>query len=106
MTLPLSDTVPMTCSRHDFNRALLDWTDRKTQTPDARAYSPLICNLLRTVAADIALPMDAITTDVTCVEVALRFRLAKIATYRSSAGVVTLGRSATGLRLCGLELFP
>ncbi|GFY25530.1 uncharacterized protein TNCV_2486501 [Trichonephila clavipes] len=50
------------------------------------------------VAADIALPMDAVTVDVTRVEVALRFRLATIVIYRSSAGVVTLGRPPTGLR--------
>ncbi|GFX45150.1 uncharacterized protein TNCV_3431981 [Trichonephila clavipes] len=42
--------------------------------------------------------MDAVTIDVTRVEVALRFRLATIAIYRSSSGVVALGRPPTGLR--------
>ncbi|GFX04695.1 general transcription factor II-I repeat domain-containing protein 2 [Trichonephila clavipes] len=42
--------------------------------------------------------MDAVTIDVTRVEVALRFRLTTIAIYRSFAGVVTLGRPSTGLR--------
>ncbi|GFX07207.1 uncharacterized protein TNCV_2424121 [Trichonephila clavipes] len=80
------------CSEHDiapvrhspiamFHRAPLDWTDRGTQTRGTRTYSPIICNLRRTVAADIALPMDAVTIDVTRVEVALRFRLATIAIY-------------------------
>ncbi|GFX07335.1 uncharacterized protein TNCV_503931 [Trichonephila clavipes] len=71
---------------------------RGTQTRGTWAYSPFMCNLRRTVAADIALPIDAVTLDVTRVEVALRFRLATIAIYRSSAGVVTLGRPPTGLR--------
>ena len=57
----------------------------------------LICNLRCTVAADIALPIDAVPIDVTHVEDALRFCLAKITIYRSSAGVVILGRPATGL---------
>ncbi|GFT31717.1 uncharacterized protein TNCV_231261 [Trichonephila clavipes] len=98
MTLPQSDTVQLPCSRHHFNRAPLDWTDRGTQTQGTRAYSPLICNLRRTVAADMALPVDSVTMDITRVEVALRFRLATIAIYRSAAGVVTLGRPPTGLR--------
>ncbi|GFT58507.1 uncharacterized protein TNCV_1249941 [Trichonephila clavipes] len=42
--------------------------------------------------------MDAVTKDVTRVEVALRFSLATIAVYRSSTGVVTLGQPPTGLR--------
>ncbi|GFX51669.1 uncharacterized protein TNCV_5013721 [Trichonephila clavipes] len=88
MTLPQSDTVQLPCSRHHFNRAPLDWTDRGTQTRGTRAYSPFICNLRRTVAADIALPMDAVITDVTRVEVALRFRLATIAIYRFSTGLM------------------
>ena len=67
--------------------------DRKTQTRSTRAYSPLIYNLRRTVAADIVLPMDAVTIDATHVEVALRFFLAKIAIYRSSSGVVTHKRN-------------
>ncbi|GFT43839.1 uncharacterized protein TNCV_2547911 [Trichonephila clavipes] len=86
MTLPQSDTVQLPCSRHYFNRAYLDWTDRGTQTRGTRAYSPFICNLRHTVAADIALPIDAVTINVTRVEVALQFRLATIAIYRSSAG--------------------
>ena len=94
MTLPRSDTLQLTCSQHRFNRAPLDWTDRKTITQGTRAYSPLICYLQRTVAADIALPMDVETIDVTRVEAALRFRFAKTAIYRSSSGVVTLGRPA------------
>ncbi|GFT06346.1 uncharacterized protein TNCV_1145381 [Trichonephila clavipes] len=98
MTLPQSDTVQLSCSQHHFNRAPLDWTDRGTQTRGTQAYSPFICNLRRTVAADIALPMDAVTPDVTRVEVTLRFRLATIAIYRSAAEVVTLGRPSTGLR--------
>ncbi|GFY18560.1 uncharacterized protein TNCV_2397851 [Trichonephila clavipes] len=81
MTLPQSDTVQLPCSRYRFNRAPLDWTDRETQTQGTRAYSPFICNLLRTVAADIALPMNTVTIDVTHVEVALRFHLATIAIY-------------------------
>ena len=97
MALPQSDTVRLTCYWHHFNRVSLDWTDRKTQTRGTRAYSPLICNLPRTAAADIALPMDVVTIDVIRVEVALRFRLS-VAIYRSSAGVVTFGRSATDLR--------
>ncbi|PRD29103.1 UNVERIFIED_CONTAM: hypothetical protein NCL1_30407 [Trichonephila clavipes] len=40
---------------------------------------------MKKVASDIALPMDAVTIDVTRV-VALRFRLPTIAIYRSSAG--------------------
>ncbi|GFW32990.1 uncharacterized protein TNCV_1939141 [Trichonephila clavipes] len=98
MTLPQSDTVQLPCSRHHFNHTPLDRTDRGTQTRGTQAYSPFICNLRRTVAADIALPMDAVTIDVPRVEVALRFRLATIAIYRSSAGIVTLGRPPTGLR--------
>ncbi|GFS56569.1 uncharacterized protein TNCV_4303441 [Trichonephila clavipes] len=82
MTLPQSDTVQLPCSRHYFNRAPLDWMDRGTQTRGGTwAYSPFICNLRRTVAADIALPMDAVTIDVTRVEITLRFRLATIAIY-------------------------
>ncbi|GFT57006.1 uncharacterized protein TNCV_189951 [Trichonephila clavipes] len=98
MSLPQSDAVQLPCSRYHFNHAPLDWTDRGTQTRGTWAYSPFICNLQRTVAADIALPMDAVTIDVTHVEVALRFRLVTIAIYRSSAGVVTLGGPPTGLR--------
>ena len=75
MTLPQSDTIQLTCSRHHFNHAPLDWMDRKTQTRVTRGYSPLIFNLRRTVAADIALPINAVTIDVTLEEVALRFRL-------------------------------
>ncbi|GFT99628.1 uncharacterized protein TNCV_115051 [Trichonephila clavipes] len=84
MTLPQSDTVQLLCSWHHLNHASLDWTDRGTQTRGTRTHSPFICNLRRTEAADIALPMDAVTIDVTRVEVALRFRLATIAIYRSS----------------------
>ena len=91
ITLLQSDTVQLTCFRNHFNHASLDWTDRKIQTRGIRGYIPLICNLQRIVAADIILPMDAVTIDVTRVEVALLFRLAKIAIYRSSVGVVTLG---------------
>ena len=61
-------------------------------------YNPLICNLQHNVAADTALPMNGVTIDVTCVEIVLKFRLAKIAIYQSSAEVVTLGRPATRLR--------
>ena len=80
----------------------------KTQTRSTRAYSPLICNLRCTVAADIALQKDAVTIDVTRVVVALRFRLTKIAIYRSSAGVLTLVRPTVCVDncVCGLELFP
>ncbi|GFU75164.1 uncharacterized protein TNCV_2056071 [Trichonephila clavipes] len=99
MTLPLSDTIQLPCSWHHFNHAALDCTDRGTQTRGTWAYSPFISNLRRTVAADIALPMDAITIDIICVEVALRFHLATVAIYRSSAGVVTLGQPPTGLRI-------
>ncbi|GFW82487.1 uncharacterized protein TNCV_1793801 [Trichonephila clavipes] len=88
MTLPQSDTVQLACSRHHFNRAPLYWTDRGRPTRGTRAYSPLICNLPGTVAADIALPMDAVTIDVTHVELALRLRLDTMAIYRSSMGVV------------------
>ena len=87
LTLPQSDTIQLTCARHHVNRASLDCTDSKTQTRGTREYSPLIYNLRHTVSADIALPMDHITTDLKCVEIALQFRLAKIAIYRSSAGV-------------------
>ncbi|GFY23002.1 uncharacterized protein TNCV_2182631 [Trichonephila clavipes] len=74
MALPQSDTVQLPCSRHHFNCAPLDWMDRGTQqTRGTRTYSPLICNFRRTVAADIAKPMDAVTIDVTRVEVTLRF---------------------------------
>ena len=98
MTLPQSDTVQLACSWHHFNHALLDWMDRKTQTQGTQAYSSLICNLQCTVAADIALPMDAVTIDVTRVEVSLQLRLAKIVIYRSSFGVVTLGQLGVGLQ--------
>ncbi|GFS91968.1 uncharacterized protein TNCV_1931391 [Trichonephila clavipes] len=98
MTLPQWDTVQLPCSLHHLNHAPLHWTDRGTQTRGTQAYSPFICNLRRTVAADISLPMDAVTIDFTRVEVALLFRLATISIYRSSAGVVTLGRPPTGLR--------
>ena len=98
MTLPQSDTVQLACSRHHFNRALLDWTDIKTQTRVTRAYSLLICNLQRTLTAEIALKMDAATINVTLVAVALGLRMAKLATYLSSTGLVSLGRPATGLR--------
>ena len=81
-----------------LNVPSLNWTDRRTQTRGIQEYNPLICNLRRTVAGYITLPMDAVTIDITSVEVSLRFRLAKIAIYRSSTGVVTLGRQATGLR--------
>ncbi|GFW65132.1 uncharacterized protein TNCV_393981 [Trichonephila clavipes] len=111
MALSQSDAVQVPYSRHHFNRAYLDWTDRGTKTRGTRSYSPFICNLWRTVAVDIALPMDAVTIDVTRVEVALRFRLAIISIYRSSAGVVTLRRPPAGYGpsdncLCGLEFFP
>ncbi|GFX14801.1 uncharacterized protein TNCV_1485441 [Trichonephila clavipes] len=109
MTLPLSDTVQLPGFQRHFNSAPLDWTDRGTQTRGTRAYSPFICNLRRTVAADIALPMDAVSIDVTRVEVALRFRLATIAIYRSSAGVCNPWATDYGPSdncLCGLELFP
>ncbi|GFY34654.1 uncharacterized protein TNCV_1373451 [Trichonephila clavipes] len=109
MTLPQSDTVQLPCSRHHFNHAPLDWTDRGTQTRGNRAYSPFKYNLLRTVAADLALPMDTVAIDVIRVEDALRFRLATMAIYRSSAGVVTIGKPSTGLRttVCVvLELLP
>ncbi|GFV98695.1 uncharacterized protein TNCV_1453811 [Trichonephila clavipes] len=98
MTLPQSDTVQLPCSQHHFNRTPLDWTDRGTQTRGTRAYSPFICNLRCTVATDKALPMDSVTIDITCVEVTLRFRLATIAIYRSSAGLVTLVRPPTDLQ--------
>ena len=98
MTLPQSETVQLTCSRPHFNCFPLHWTGTKTQTRGTWEYSPFICNFRHTVAADIALPMDAVTIDVTRVEVTLQFRLAKIAIYWSSAGVVTLERPATGLR--------
>ena len=62
---------------------------RKTQTRGTWVYIPLICNLRYTVAADIALPMDAVIIDVTRVEIVLQFYLAKIAIYRSSARIVT-----------------
>ncbi|GFV47666.1 uncharacterized protein TNCV_1708621 [Trichonephila clavipes] len=88
MALPQPDTVQIPCSRHHLNRAPLDWTDRGTQIRGTRAYTPFICNLRRTVASDIALPMDAVTIDVTRVEVALQFCLATIAIYRSSAGLL------------------
>ncbi|GFU62675.1 uncharacterized protein TNCV_3442771 [Trichonephila clavipes] len=71
--------------------------DRGTQTPGTRAYSPFMCNLQRTEASDIALRCNhrererERERDVTHLEVALRFRLATIAIYRSSAGVVTHG---------------
>ncbi|GFY03667.1 uncharacterized protein TNCV_3092931 [Trichonephila clavipes] len=61
MTLPQSDTVQLPCSRHYFNRAPLDWTHRGAQTRSTRAYSPFLCYLRRTVAADTVLPMDAVT---------------------------------------------
>ena len=61
----------------------------KTSSKIKFQYSPLICYLRRTVATAITLQMDAVTVDVTHVEVDLRFHLAKIAIYRSSAGVVT-----------------
>ncbi|GFW54331.1 uncharacterized protein TNCV_3702921 [Trichonephila clavipes] len=81
MALPQSDTVQLPCSQHHFNRAPLDWTDRVTRTRGTQACSPFICYLWRTVAADIALPMDAVTIDVTRGEVTLRFRLSTIAIY-------------------------
>ena len=74
----------MTCSRHHFNLPRLDWTDRKTQFGGTRAYSPLICNLRRTAAVNIALSLDAVSIDVIPGEAALRVRLPKIAMYRSS----------------------
>ncbi|GBM54873.1 hypothetical protein AVEN_158310-1 [Araneus ventricosus] len=86
ITLPQSDTVQFTCWRHHFNRAPLDWMDKGTQTRGTRACRPFMCNLRRTVVADIVLPMVAATIDVTRVEVDLRFRLATTAIYRSSAG--------------------
>ena len=60
--------------------------DRKTQTQGTWAYNSLICNLWHIEAADIALPMDSITIDITHVEVTLLFRLAKIARHRLSVG--------------------
>ena len=93
-----SRTNQLTCSLHHFNCAPLDRADRKTQTRGTQAYSPLICNLRRTIAADIALPKDAVIIEVIRVEVAMRFRCAKMAIYQSSAGVVTLGWPATGFR--------
>ncbi|GFW09068.1 uncharacterized protein TNCV_3081601 [Trichonephila clavipes] len=80
--MALSDSLP---------QINLGVQDRGTQTRGTRAYSPFICNFRCAVAADIALPMDAVTIHVPRVEVALRFRLATIAIYRSSAEVVTLG---------------
>ena len=56
------------------------------------------CVAFGALVADIVLPMDAATIDVTRVEVALRLRFSTTAIYRSSPGVVTLGRPATGLR--------
>lgn len=73
-----SDTVQLMCCRHRFKRVTLDERDRETQTRGNRTYSPFICNLLRTVLADIVLPMDAGTTVITRVKVALRFHLTTI----------------------------
>ena len=87
MTLTQSDTVQLTCSWHHFNRASVDCVDEKTQTPGTWAYRPHMCNLRRTVATYIALPMNAEAIDVTRVEVALRFYFAKKAIYRSPVGL-------------------
>ncbi|GFT07487.1 hypothetical protein TNCV_3789451 [Trichonephila clavipes] len=81
----------------------LDWTDRGTQTSRYRAYSPFICNL-RTVAADIALPMNAVTIDVTrvrslCDSAWLQYQ------YTILHRVVTLGnrlRAFSDNCMCGL----
>ena len=105
ITLLQSDTVQLTCFRNHFNHASLDWTDRKIQTRGIRGYIPLICNLQRIVAADVALPMDHITIDVARVEVVLPFHLSKIVKYRSSEEIVTLVRPATGLRTTVYEVW-
>ena len=83
----IAPTVQLTCSQHYFNRALLDWMYRKIQTRGTRVYSLLICNLRCTVAADIVLPMNTVTIDVTRVEVTLRFCLAKIAVHWEKSNI-------------------
>ena len=51
----------------------------KLEVPGHTVHSYVIFGIQ--LAADIALPMDAVTIDVTHVEVALRFYMAKIAIY-------------------------
>ncbi|GFU81669.1 uncharacterized protein TNCV_2806811 [Trichonephila clavipes] len=68
MTFLQSKRVQLPCSQHHVFHAPLDWTDRGTQTRSTRAYSPLLCNIQRAVAADMALPMDAVTIDFTRME--------------------------------------
>ncbi|GFU72359.1 uncharacterized protein TNCV_933101 [Trichonephila clavipes] len=108
MTLPQSDTVRLPCSLHHFYRAPLHCTDRETQTRGFRAYSSFICNLRRTVDADIALPMNDVTIDMTRMEVALRFRLlhSNISIFRGGCNPWATAYGPSDNCLWGLELFP
>lgn len=82
-----SDTLQLIYYRHFINRVFLDWKDRGTQSWDTWANSSFM--RLCTVMADIILPMDGATINVTCVEIALRFCLATTAMYWSFTAVVT-----------------
>lgn len=55
-------------------------------------------SVLRAVVKYIVLPMAAATADVKRVEIDLQFCLVTTAIYISSAGVISLGRWATGLK--------
>lgn len=68
ITSPYSDTLQVICFRHHFNRALLNLTNRGTQTRGIRAYSLFMCTFRRTMIASIVLLMGAATIDNTCVE--------------------------------------
>ncbi|GFX18250.1 hypothetical protein TNCV_4305511 [Trichonephila clavipes] len=78
--------------------------EHKHEVPGHTVHS-FMCNLRRTVAADIALPMDAVPIDFTRVEVAL-IPLGYNGNISIFRGVVTLGLLPSDNCLCGLELFP
>lgn len=97
-------TVQFTYCQHHLNHALLNCTNRGSQTLGTRAYSPFMYSLRRTVVVDIALSLHVTTIDVT-----FQFLLDTTAIYRSSAKGhnhwTTDPRSLENC-LAGLELLP
>ncbi|GFS63382.1 hypothetical protein TNCV_2309021 [Trichonephila clavipes] len=83
--------------------------DRGTQIRGTRAYNPFICNLRRRVTADLALPMDAVTIDVTRVEVAPAIPLgynSNISIFRGGCNPWVTACGPSDKCLCSLESIP
>ena len=81
---PQSVTMQITCWKHHFNRAFLDWTVEGMQTSGIRLYKPCIRSLRQAVASDTFLAMVAATIDITRVQLGLRFRFVITAIHRPS----------------------